>query len=247
MSLVLPRKRMPPKMINPKRLLLFGQPKSGKTSIISALDDCLVVDMEQGSNYVESMSVEVNDFQDYKNLIAALKSHKADTGEKPYKRIAIDTLTALEELALPYATKLYNNTPMGASFKGDVRTLPNGAGYLYLRNAFFKLLKPLQDYCETLIMVGHMKEKDITKDGETLTEKSINLTGKTKDILCGWADTIGLVYRDGNKTMINFEPSEEMIVGSRQEHLIGQKICVAESDENHKLSIDWGGVFLTEK
>jgi hypothetical protein len=93
-------------------------------------------------------------------------------------------------------------------------------------------------------MIGHIKEKDIQKDGETMTEKSINLTGKLKDILCGWADTIGLVYRDENKTMIDFEPSESLIVGSRQKHLIGNKICVAVSDENRKLSIDWGEIFI---
>lgn len=242
--MILPKKRRPPLQVDPKRLLLFGQPKSGKTSIIASLDDCLILDMEQGSGFLEAMSVEINNLADYKELRKSLDAEMdANGGAKPYKRIAIDTLTALEELALPYATKLYNQTPMGAAFKGDVRTLPNGAGYLYTRNAFFKLLKPLEKYCDTLIMVGHMKEKDVTKAGETLTEKSINLTGQTKNILCAWADTIGLVYREENKTMIDFAPSDELIVGSRQEHLIGQKLCVAESDENHKLNIDWGSVF----
>ena len=245
--LILPKKRKPPEMINPKRLLLFGQPKSGKTSILAALDDCLILDMEQGAGFLEAMSTPINNLQDYKELIAALKEAKEQNGGKnPYKFIAVDTLTALEELSLPYATILYNKTPMGAKFTGDVRTLPNGAGYLYSRNAFFKLLKPLQDYCDTLIMVGHVKEKEIGRDGEQMTERSINLTGQTKNILCGWADTIGLVYRDENKTIINFEPSEDLIVGSRQQHLIGQKICVASSNEKHELSVDWGAVFKGE-
>jgi hypothetical protein len=242
--MILPKQRRPPLQVDPKRLLLFGQPKSGKTSILASLDDCLIIDMEQGSGFLSAMSVEVNNLADYKALRASLDAEmEANGGKKPYKRIAIDTLTALEELSLPYATKLYNQTPMGAGFKGDVRTLPNGAGYLYTRNAFFKMLKPLENYCDTLIMIGHMKEKDITKSGESLTEKSINLTGQTKNILCAWADTIGLVYREENKTIIDFAPSDELIVGSRQEHLIGQKVCIAESDANHKLNIDWGAVF----
>lgn len=242
--LVLPKKRKPPEMVNPKRMLLFGQPKTGKTSILAALDDCLILDMEEGSSHVEAMSVKINNGDDYRQVFAALKQAKEDNdGKVPYRFLAIDTLTALEELSLPLATKLYNQTPMGAKFTGDVRTLPNGAGYLYTRNAFMKLLKPLQQFCETLIMVGHVKEKEIGRDGEQMTERSINLTGQTKNIICGWADTIGLVYRDGNKTMINFAPSDDLIVGSRQQHLIGQKICVASSDEEHNLMVDWGSVF----
>lgn len=244
--MILPRKRRAPLMINPKRLLLFGAPKCGKTTITSYLDDCLMIDMEKGSYFVEAMSIEVNNMAEFGEMMKALRQAKLDNGGKvPYKYISLDTLTALEEISLDYACKLYNKTPMGAAFKGDVRTLPNGAGYLYTRQAFFKMLKPLEDYCETLILVGHVKEKDITKDGETLTEKSIDLTGKTKHILCAWADTIGLVYRKGNKTMINFEPSESNIVGSRQEHLIGKQVCVAISDEKG-LHVDWGDVFLQE-
>jgi hypothetical protein len=234
-------------MINPKRLLLFGQPKCGKTSLIADLDDCLIVDTEKGSSYVNAMTVEVNNMDDFRELMKALKEAKADNdGKVPYKYISIDTLTVFEEISLDYARKLYNQTPMGAAFTGNVKSLPNGAGYLYAREAFMKMLKPFQNYCETLIMVGHVKEKDIQKDGETLTETSIALTGRLKDILCGWADTIGLVYREENKTMIDFSPSDNLIVGSRQAHLIGRKIEVASSNEKNELSIDWGGVFKTE-
>ena len=92
-------------------------------------------------------------------------------------------------------------------------------------------------------MIGHIKEKDFTKNGETLTEKSINLTGKTKDSICAWADSIGLVYRDENKTMIDFMPSESLLVGSRQEHLRGAKVQIAISDENNNITVDWSTVF----
>lgn len=134
---------------------------------------------------------------------------------------------------------------MGANFTGnDVRTLANGSGYLYTRSAFFKMVKPFEKYCDTLIMVGHVKEKDIIRGGDSFTEKSINLTGKTKDILCAWCDSIGLIYREDNKTIIDFEPSDKLIVGSRQKHLIGQKIVLAESNEKNELTIDWNKVFI---
>lgn len=245
----LPKKKRKSLKLDSKRLMLFGLPKSGKTTIISELENCLIVDMEEGSDYVDAMVVKINNMQEYSELMKALKEEMINNGgEKPYKYIALDTLTALEELSLPYAKKLYSETPMGVNFTGsDVRTLANGAGYQYTRAAFFKMLKPFEKYCDTLIMVGHVKEKDVHKNGDSFSEKSINLTGRTKDILCSWCDSIGLIYREENKTIIDFAPSDKLIVGSRQRHLIGQKVTVATSDEDNNLSIDWSGVFIENK
>ena len=246
--MILPTERRAPKRLDSKRMLLFGAPKSGKTTITSYLDDTLIVDLEQGSNYVGGMIVEINSLAEYKEMLKALKKQKDKTGQNPYKRIVVDTTTALEELSLSLAVQLYRNTPMGVNFTGtDVRTLPSGAGYLYTRQAFFKLLKPLESYCDTLIMIGHVKEKDVSKGADTFTEKSINLTGRTKDILCSWCDAIGLVYREGNKTVIDFNPSDSLIVGSRQKHLIGRKISIAESDEKHNMTVNWGEIFIEEE
>lgn len=244
----LPKSRRKAKRLDSKRLLIFGAPKCGKTTIVSELEDTLIVDMEKGSNYVSGMIVEVNNMSEYKALIGALKAEKeANGGKMPYRRIVLDTLTALEEISLALAVQLYKKTPMGVNFTGsDVRTLPNGAGYLYTRQAFFKMLKPFENYCDTLILIGHVKEKEISKDGDAFTEKSINLTGRTKDILCSWCDSIALAYREDNKTILDFAPSESLIVGSRQKHLIGKKIEIATSDEDHVITVNWNEIFVEE-
>ena len=125
----LPKKKRPAIRIDPKRLLLFGPPKIGKTTIVSALEDCLIVDMEEGSDYVEAAVIKVRSLGEFGQLIKALKDDKASEGKKPYKYIAIDTLTALEDLACKLAVEDYKKSPMGANYTGtDVRTLPNGAG-----------------------------------------------------------------------------------------------------------------------
>ena len=38
---------------NPKSLLLYGAPKVGKTTALSQLKDCLIIDTEGGANMVE--------------------------------------------------------------------------------------------------------------------------------------------------------------------------------------------------
>jgi len=38
---------------NPKVMLLYGAPKVGKTTALSQLDDCLIIDTEQGAGMIE--------------------------------------------------------------------------------------------------------------------------------------------------------------------------------------------------
>lgn len=235
-------------MVNPKRIILFGQYKQGKSRAISELEDTLILDFEGGYDFFSAQVININSLKDFSDTVKALKEAKANNGGKnPYKRICIDNTTVLEEMAVILATKEYKSSTMGQSFKGDdVRTLAQGSGYHWLRIAFFKMIDAIQEYCDTLILVAHVKDKDITKGSETVNEKSISLTGKSKDICAASACAVGLVYREDNKTYINFQPSESLLVGARPEHLRGKKFIVAESDENGNISVNWDEIFLKD-
>lgn len=136
---------------------------------------------------------------------------------------------------------------MGKTYQGtDIRTLPNGSGYMYLRQAVRKVIDMFRDLCDTLILVAHVKEKMINKEGEEQSEMSIDLTGKLGDILCGEADAIGYVYRKKNETHISFEGGENTIREARANHLRGKNIIVATSDENNKITVDMTKIFLPE-
>jgi hypothetical protein len=80
--------------------------------------------------------------------------------------------------------------------------------------------------------------------GEEINERGLDLIGKSSSILCSKVDAIGYVYRKENKTIINFRPSESLIVGGRSKHLIGQEITVAESNENNEIKVDWSKIFI---
>lgn len=136
---------------------------------------------------------------------------------------------------------------MGKAYQGtDVRTLPNGSGYLYLRQAVRKVIDMLKSLCDTFILIAHVREKMINKDGEELSEMSIDLTGKLGDILCGEADAIGYVYRKKNETIVSFEGGENIIREARAQHLRGKKIVVATSNENNEVTVDMTKIFLSE-
>jgi len=134
---------------------------------------------------------------------------------------------------------------MGKNYKGnDLRTLPNGSGYLYIREAFKKVVNGFKPLAECLILVGHCSDKLINKDGKDLTEMDFDLTGKLKRIISAQADAIGYVYRKKNQTIVTFKGGDDFIVEARPLHLRGKEFVVAESDEDNNISVDWSKIFI---
>lgn len=245
--IVLPKEKVKARVENPRFLILFGKPKSGKTVIMSMLEENLIIDLEGGSEFLEALAVQARSVKDLGDIASAIKEEINKTGKKPYKYITIDNASRLEEMCLSYAAQLYRATPMGKSYQGtDVRTLPNGSGYLYLREAAKKVINMFKDLCDNFILVGHTKDRMINKDGEELTEMAIDLVGKLGDILCGEADAIGYVYRKKNETHISFEGGDNSVREARAPHLRGKNIVIAESDENNVITAHWDKIYLPE-
>lgn len=71
--------------------------------------------------------------------------------------------------------------------------------------------------------------------------------GKSGDIICGEADAIGYVSREGNKTLMTFKGGDNTIRGSRPIHLREKVFCVAESDADGNLKVDMSQIFLDNK
>lgn len=233
MELVLPTEKVPVGRKSPRHMIMYGPPKIGKTTAIAKLDGCLIIDLEQGSDMVEALKIKVANLAELAQVGKAIMQAK-----KPYKYIAIDTLTQLEVWCESEAKELYRQTPMGKNFDQDnkglsVLSLPQGAGYLYLRMAIKKWMDRLEMLSDHIIYIGHLKDKMLEKKGKEVSAKDLDLTGKIRNIACSNSDAIGYVYRDGNKTMISFDSSEEITAGSRCEHLKGQV-----------MELDWSKIYI---
>ncbi|MBO5425049.1 MAG: AAA family ATPase [Lachnospiraceae bacterium] len=241
----LPTKKVEAKVSNPRFLILGGKPKAGKTSCAAALENNLIIDLEGGSEYLECLSVQARNINDLAEIANALRDKEKELGKPAYDYITIDNATRLEEMCLSYAVTLYKNTPMGKAYQGtDVRTLPNGSGYLYLRMAVRKVIDMFRELAPNFILITHVKESTINKDGEEMSSMSIDLTGKLSDIICGEADAVGYVYRKKNETIISFEGGDNTIREARAPHLRGKKIVITESDENNNLTFHWDKIYL---
>lgn len=245
--IVLPKEKIKAKVQNPRFLILFGKPKAGKTTLVSKLENNLIVDLEGGSEFLDALAVQARSVKDLGEIANAIKEEINTSGNKPYKYITIDNASRLEEMALPYAVQLYKATPMGKSYQGtDVRTLPNGSGYLYLQQAVRKIIDMFRDLCDNFILIGHLKDKMINKDGEELSEMSLDLVGKLANIICGEADAVGYVYRKKNETHISFEGGDNSVREARAPHLRGKNIVIAESDDSNNINVYWDRIYLPE-
>lgn len=245
--IVLPTEKVKAKVNNPRFLIIYGRPKAGKTSCVSALDNNLIIDLEGGSEFLECLSVQARNVNDLVEIATAIKAKIKETGKKPYKFITIDNATRLEEICLSYAAQLYRAQPQGKNWNGtDVRLLPQGSGYQYIRLAVRKIIDMFRELSDYSILIGHTKDKLISKNGEDITEMSLDLVGKLGDIICGEADAVGFMYRKGNQTIINFNSGDDTTKGARAPHLREQKIVLAESDENNNLTFHWDKIYLPE-
>lgn len=265
----LPTERSIAESYNPKLLIIGGKPKVGKSSLIAAIDNNLIIDLEDGYRALSVMKVQARNVRDLEEIRAAIIAKGKELKRPPYRFITIDNATRLEEMSIPLAADLYRQTAMGQSWgllkdakgipvkdpktgkvmidpKADVRLLPNGSGYLYSRKAMRKLIDMFKPLCETLILVTHVKDKTIRKNDEEVSEMSIDLAGKLSDIICGEADAVGMIYRDGNKTYLTFEGGEGTIREARPLHLRGKKFLIAESNENNEVVFNASDIFINK-
>ena len=106
MSITLPTAKSKGERVNPKRIVIYSKPKTGKTTAYAGLENNLILDLENGTDYVEALKIKINNLQELLDTGKAIK----DAGS-PYKYVTIDTVTALEEMVMPLAVKLYRATP----------------------------------------------------------------------------------------------------------------------------------------
>ena len=175
MAIELPKSKIKAEIQDPRYLILYGLPKVGKTTILSTLDNNLILDFENGSTYVDALKIKVNSLKELKEICKQIKDEGC-----PYQYITIDTITAVEELAKPLAIQLYQNSPMFSTKYADVKDitqLPNGSGYAFLRTAVEMIVDMVAKVTPNIIICGHVKDVSLN-EGLDGSIKDLDLVGK---------------------------------------------------------------------
>jgi len=237
----LPKTKVPALSKSPRKTVIYSKAKTGKTSLCAELENSLIIDLEKGSDFLDAVKVNCNTVGEIKELCREVIKQG-----KPYKYGIVDTITKLEDMILPLAKQMYMNTPMGKNFTGEsVLTLPNGAGYLYVRQAFFEVLGWIEKSFERVILLGHLKSTMIEKDGKEVSAKDLDLGGKLKSMTSADVDCIGLLYRSkNNECILSFKTTDDVICGARPQHLKNQDIVISEITPEGEFKTFWDKVFI---
>lgn len=247
---------------SPRRFLIFSQYKVGKTSALLNLPNCLLLDLEDGSDTYSGLKLNVEEKRRNLEIATGTRVSKlkifysiikklADKKKEGfmYDYIALDTLTALEEMAKELALYNYRVSPEGKNFKGaDIYTVSRGLGYVYVREAFSQLLAKLDGfYNKGLILTAHAAFTAIHKDGEDLNVNDVALTGKLKTLVCSKMDAIGYLKRNekGDKNIISFKTDERNIsIGSRIPYLANEEFVFSELDKKTgTVTFHWNKIY----
>ena len=210
---------------NPQLLLLYGAPKVGKTTMLSSLDDCLIVDTERGANMLEGYIQSVANRDELLELLIQLKESK----DVKYKYIALDTIDKIADWAEHRVCEEEN-----------VRSLSDlafGKCYGIMRDKVSKTIEAFLQVTDHLIIVGHRKPAFAVTDGSPIVvPESLDMTGKLKNIIMSRCDAIGYVFREEDALKISFQANDAVEAGSRCEHLKGKVI-----------DFDWNQIYKEKK
>jgi hypothetical protein len=176
----LPTKKTPA-TTNPQELsiLLYGQPKIGKSTFASRMNNALFLATEQGLNSLDVYQVPILDWESFLSACASIASGKHD-----YKTIVIDTVDVLFKLCNEYVCKKHSiehGTDLGF-----------GKGFSFINNEFQRAINKLAS-----LPYGLVKTKDFvfgfadmilyceSIQGEEEAEKRVIRTKPSKNLDAG--------------------------------------------------------------
>ena len=113
----LPTQKTEIKKCDPRNLIMYGTYKVGKSTALSQLPNALILDLENGGyDYLSGYIKPINSYIDlYKTAMALNKTKNGVPNlhyeEHSFKFVVIDTMTALEDIALDLAAKRYAESP----------------------------------------------------------------------------------------------------------------------------------------
>lgn len=247
------------KEVDPKDLVIYAQPKLGKTTICADLTKKLegkavIFGLEKGgTDYLEGyfLNCYKNSSDGYTEAIANYKAGKKWIRENRDKidYLIVDNLSILDDWADIAGTYYYMSTTQGKNFNRDnktniqfththpewksVTTLGDGMGWRYPRDWFMSEIEDIMSLVNYRIWIVHVKDKFIkdTVLNETIVGAEMALTGKLKSMLASRVSTICKLVSDKDKRYLSFDnENESLIAGSRAPSLTGRILISDKKD-----------------
>ena len=200
-----------------KFLLIYGQPKTGKSTFGSQLPRSLFLNFEQGTNALAGIrSVPILRWSDFKKVLSQLRKPQA---REMYDSIVVDTASIAWQLCEKYVCQRES--------VDSIREIPWGQGWGMLRNEFSECWREITLLGFGILFIAHSKDKPTEmrdEEGNEITAVAPDLPNQCYTIINSIVDIIGYLQvqmnNDGTSERYLYTRSTPTVfAGSRYQYL----------------------------
>lgn len=200
-----------------KFLLIYGQPKTGKSTFGSQLPRALFLNFEQGTNALAGIrGVPILRWTDFKKVLSQLRKPQA---KEMYDSIVVDTASIAWQLCEQYICQRES--------VDSIRDVPWGQGWNMVKNEFSECWREITLLGFGILFIAHSKDKPTEmrdEEGNSITAVAPDLPNNAYTIINSIVDIIGYLQvqmnSDGTTERYLYTRSTPTVfAGSRYQYL----------------------------
>lgn len=167
-----------------KYILVYGKPKTGKTTLASRFPKNLLVAFEKGYNAIDGIkAVDINKWADFKLVLRQLEKPEA---REMYDTITIDTTTIAYEMCEQYVC--------AQNAVQSIADIPWGQGYSATKKEFEKCLRKITMLGYGLVLISHIEtRKEKTSDDSEIEILAPSMPKRCYEVVNQIVDIIGYI------------------------------------------------------
>lgn len=176
-----------------KYLLLYGKPKTGKTTMASRFPKNLLIAFEKGYNAIDGIkAVDINKWSEFRQVLRQLEKPEA---QAMYDTITIDTTTIAYEMCEQFVC-----SQNGVQ---SIRDIPWGQGWTLAKKEFETCLRKITMLGYGLVLISHIEtRKEKTADDSEIEILAPSMPKRCYEVVNQIVDIIGYIAtewdEDGN-------------------------------------------------
>ena len=231
-----------------KYLLLYGKPKTGKTTMASRFPKNLLIAFEKGYNAIDGIkAVDVNKWSEFRQVLRQLEKPEA---REMYDTITIDTTTIAYEMCEQFVC-----SQNGVQ---SIRDIPWGQGWTLAKKEFESCLRKITMLGYGLVLISHIEtRKEKTADDSEIEILAPSMPKRCYEVVNQIVDIIGYIATewddDGNSyRWLYTRQTPTVMAGSRFPYLapkikLGYDELVAAINEAIDKQRDLDGATVVDK
>lgn len=218
------------KKIGPPRAVIYGEPKSGKTTLIASIPGVVVIPLEDGQGTLDYARTPQP--VDYETLVETLR--ELASADHPYKAVGIDGLTGVEELI---RTKVVRD-----DFNGSLdKFMAYHKGFTFCSAVWVEFCKELDAVRRRGLSIwcaAHSKLETVDDvSAGSYSRMSPALHKDALSVVTKWSDIIGYIDLERKATDKGSKDAQRT---TRTAYTTGQRRLIVEDTGSHMAGNRYG-------